>query len=122
MATIKSFEEILAWQKARELNKEIYLITTDGKFAKDFGLRDQIRRSSVSIMSNIAEGFERRGDKEFIRFLNISKGSCAELKSQLYAALDIGYIDEDKFNSLMDLANNAGKLLQGLKNYLKGSL
>lgn len=91
MTTIKNFEGVFAWQKARELNKEIYLITNEGLFSKDFGLRDQIRRSSISIMSNIAEGFERRGDKEFIRFLNIAKGSCAELKTQLYAAIDVGY-------------------------------
>ena len=118
MTTIKSFEGILAWQKARELNKEIYLITNEGLFFKDFGLRDQIRKASISIMSNIAEGFERRGDKEFIRFLNIAKGSCAELRTQLYAAIDIGYIDEEKFKSLMSLANDTGKLLQGFKNYL----
>ena len=121
MATIKSFEEIFAWQKARELNREIYLITDKGPFSKDFGLRDQIRRSSISIMSNIAEGFERRGDREFVRFLNIAKGSCAELKTQLYAANDVGYIDEEKFIFLMTLANDTGKLLQGFKSYLNQS-
>ena len=121
MATIKRFEEVFAWQKARELNREIYLITDKGLFSKDFGLRDQIRRSSISIMSNIAEGFERRGDREFVRFLNIAKGSCAELKTQLYAANDIGYIDEEKFIFLMALANDTGKLLQGFKSYLNKS-
>jgi four helix bundle protein len=119
MATIKKFEDILAWQKARELNKYIYNITKDGAFSKDFDLRSQIRRSSISIMSNIAEGFERRGDKEFIRFINISKGSCAELRSQLYAALDVDYINVQTFEELMRLANETGRLLQGFKTYLK---
>ena len=119
--TIKNFEDIIAWQKSRELNKEIYLITSVGSLSKDFGLKDQMRRSSISIMSNIAEGFERRGDKEFSRYLTIAKGSGAELKSQLFAALDVGYISDKEFQMLVDLANETSKLIQGFKSYLQKS-
>src|SRR4030043_671338 len=90
---IEKFEDLIAWQKARELTKNIYKVTKQGDFFKDFGLRDQIRRASVSIMSNIAEGFERGGRSEFHQFLVIAKGSCAELRSQLYVSLDVGHID-----------------------------
>jgi four helix bundle protein len=89
MSRIEKIEDLIIWQKARELSKKVYEITTEGKFAKDFGLRDQIRRSSVSVMSNIAEGFERQGDGEFKRFLSIVKGSLGEVRSQLYVALDV---------------------------------
>jgi four helix bundle protein len=89
---IEKFEDLIVWQKARELTKNIYRVTKIGEFLKDFGLRDQIRRASVSIMSNIAEGFERGGRSEFHQFLVIAKGSCAELRSQLYVALDAEYI------------------------------
>jgi four helix bundle protein len=88
MSTIKRFEDIEAWQRAREIAKNIYRITSSGEFSRDYGLKDQIRRSSVSIMSNIAEGFERDGNKEFIYFLSLAKGSCGEAASQLYVALD----------------------------------
>jgi four helix bundle protein len=90
MANISKFEEIEAWCKARLLTKEIYAATSQGEFAHDFALRDQIRRASVSIMSNIAEGFERGGNKEFRQFLFMAKGSAGEVRSQLYIALDIG--------------------------------
>jgi four helix bundle protein len=93
MAKLNSFEEIIAWQKARELNAEIYRITIDNiLFSKDFGLRDQMRRASVSISSNVAEGFERETTKEFVRFLYISKASAGEFRSQLYLALDLNYL------------------------------
>ena len=88
MAKIEKFEDIQSWQKARTLTKEIYGVTLTGAFAKDFGLRDQIRRAAVSILSNIAEGFERGGDKEFLQFMAIAKGSAGELRAQLYVALD----------------------------------
>lgn len=97
MAKINSFEEIHAWQKARELTREIYKISNDGSFGKDYGLRDQIRRASVSIVSNIAEGFERNGSKEFKQFLSISKGSAGEVRAQLYIALDLEYITKEEF-------------------------
>jgi len=88
---ISKFEELIAWQKSRELVTAIYKVTNGKEFSRDFGLRDQIQRAAVSIMSNIAEGFERAGRAEFHQFLVIAKGSCAEVRSQLYIALDIGY-------------------------------
>ena len=97
---IERFEDIQAWKKARELVRSIYEITSDGNFSKDYGLKDQLRRASVSIMSNIAEGFSRRSTNEFTQFLFIAKGSAAEAQSQLYIALDQGYIGQDKFDEL----------------------
>ena len=93
MSSFQRFEDIEAWQKARELTKAIYAMSNDGQFARDFGLRDQIRRASVSIMSNIAEGFERTGDAEFRHFRSMAKGSVGEVRAQLYVALDTGLID-----------------------------
>lgn len=115
MAEIRKFEDLLAWQKARELVRKIYLATREGPFAKDYGLRDQIRRASVSVMSNIAEGFERSSSAEFHQFLVIAKGSCAEVRSQLYAALDIEYLSNDTFNELMSLAQEVGRIVGGLR-------
>ena len=112
---IEKFEDLIAWQKARELTKNIYRITKIGELLKDFGLRDQIRRASVSIMSNIAEGFERGGRSEFHQFLVIAKGSCAELRSQLYVALDAEYIDIGTFQSLDGLARETSRLVGGLR-------
>src|SRR5437763_9647771 len=100
MATFKRFEDILAWQRARESTKLAYEMTADGNFSKDFGLRDQLRRASVSIMANIAEGFGRRSDKEFANFLNMAHGSAAECQSHLYVALDLNYISQSAFDSL----------------------
>lgn len=100
MSAFQRFEEIEAWQKARELTKVIYAVSNDGQFARDFGLRDQMRRASVSIMSNIAEGFGRGGNKEFIQFLSIAKGSASEVQAQLYVALDAKHISEEQFKSL----------------------
>jgi four helix bundle protein len=112
---IDKFEDLIAWQKARELTKNIYRVTKIGEFLKDFGLRDQIRRASVSIMSNIAEGFERGGRSEFHQFLVIAKGSCAELRSQLYVALDAEYIDIPTFQGLDGLARETSRLVGGLR-------
>ena len=100
MATFKKFEDIEAWQKSRELTNAIYRITKEREFSTDFGLKDQIRRAAVSIMSNIAEGFERSGTGEFAQFLSTAKGSAGEVRSQLYVAFDEGYIDTDKFEYL----------------------
>ena len=94
-------------------------MTADGAFAKDFGLRDQIRRAAVSVMSNIAEGFDRGGVREFIQFLFIAKGSAAEVQAQLYVALDAGYITQEQFKGLYDLAGNTGRLIGGFIRYLK---
>jgi four helix bundle protein len=121
MATIKRFEEMEAWQKARRLCKEIYSATNVSPFSKDFELKNQIRASSGSIMDNIAEGFERGGRKEFIQFLGISKGSCGEVKSQLYRAFDNNYIKQEKFNTLFVLADDVSKMIAGLIQYLNGS-
>ena len=119
MATFKSFEDIESWQEARNLTREIYIVTQKGAFAKDFGLRDQIRRASVSIMSNIAEGFERDGAKEFSQFLSIAKGSVGEVKAQLYVALDQNYIDQQTFQRLKLMAESIGRKLGGLIKYLR---
>ncbi|HUT52689.1 MAG TPA: four helix bundle protein [bacterium] len=119
MATLKRFQDIEAWQKARELTRAVYKCSGSGRFAKDFVLRDQIRRASVSIMSNIAEGFGRGGSKELINFLSIAKGSAAELESQLYIALDQGYILKPEFEELQRMAKSAQNLLAGFVNYLK---
>jgi four helix bundle protein len=96
MATIKSFEEIEAWQRARPLSKEIFELKIFGSFSKDYRLRDQINRSTGSIMDNIAEGFERGGTKEFIQFLAIAKGSAGEVRSQLYRARDRKHLNDDQ--------------------------
>jgi four helix bundle protein len=115
MTGIERFNDLLAWQKARALTKSIYDTTRDGMFASDFGLKNQIQRASVSIMSNIAEGFERNRPTEFHQFLSIAKGSCAEVRSQLFVALDVGYIDEQKFNALMADADDVARLVSGLR-------
>ena len=121
MATIKSFEEIEAWQKSRELTRDVYAASNTGLFAKDYGLRDQIRRAAVSIMSNTAEGFERGGDKEFGQFIAQAKGSSAEVRAQLYVALDQGYIDKATFDRLAELTIQINRMLAGLMKYLRSS-
>jgi four helix bundle protein len=113
--TIKRFEELIAWQKARELTTAVYRVTESGKFARDLGLRDQMRRGAVSIMSNIAEGHERATPGEFCHFLSIAKASCAEVRSQLYVALDVGYLGPETFNSLLTQAEEAGRVIGGLR-------
>lgn len=122
MATITCFEEMFSWQKARILNNIIYTKTKEFAFSKDFALRDQIRKSSISIMSNIAEGFERGSDREFKYFLNVAKGSAGEVRSQLYIALDQGYIDYELFNRCKDLAIEISRLLQGFMEYLQAEI
>ena len=112
---IEEFEDLIAWQKARDLAREIYRVTQQGAFAKDYGLSGQIQRADVSIMSNIAEGFERGNPREFHQFLSVAKASCAEVRSQLYVALDAGYLDEEHFQILMRLAKETGKVIGGLR-------
>ena len=121
MTKIKRFEEIESWKRARKLANAVYKITSTGKFARDFGLKDQIRRASLSILSNIAEGFERGGDQEFLQFLAIAKGSCGELRAQLYVALDQNYCSEEHFQTLSGTAIEVGQLISGLMKYLKQS-
>jgi len=112
---IESFTDLIAWQKARELNKHVYIITSQKGFYTDFALRDQMRRASISIMSNIAEGFERASRREFHRFLVIAKASCAEVCSQLYIAFDVKYIGEDAFKESMEMATEVSRILGGLR-------
>ena len=119
MATIQRFEDIEAWQKARALTKAVYQMTSHGEFARDFALRDQIRRAGVSSMSNIAEGFEREGNREFIQFLTQSKGSTGEIKSQLYVALDARFITDPEFQKAYAFAHETGRLIGGFIRYLQ---
>jgi len=112
---IERFEDFVAWQKARKLTADIYRVTNEGSFARDFGLKDQIRRAGVSSMSNLAEGFERGRPAEFHQFLSIAKASCAELRAQLYVALDVGYISLPTFDRLMAQATEVGQILGGLR-------
>ena len=119
MATFRRFEDIEAWQLGRELTRQVYESTRDGRFSRDFGLRDQIQRAAVSVTSNIAEGFERGSQREFVRFLLIAKGSAGEVRSQLYAALDLGYIDSDAFDELYALATRTSRKLAALIRYLR---
>jgi four helix bundle protein len=121
MATFKKFEDISAWQKSRELTKEIYSVTGQGGFSRDYGLKDQIRRASVSVMSNIAEGFERSGTGEFLQFLATAKGSSGEVRSQLYVALDQDYITQTRFDALASSATQISRMISGLMSYLRKS-
>lgn len=121
MATIKEFEDLEIWQKARDLSKDIFNKTIEGAFSKDFGLKDQINRASGSIMDNIAEGFERDGKQEFIQFLSYSKGSAGEVRAQLYRAFDRKYITEEEFNLLKDKTREISKGLKGFIEYLRKS-
>ena len=122
MATIHRFEDIQAWQKARELASAIYKLCREGELAVDFGLRDQIRRSAVSVQSNIAEGFGREGNKEFIRFLKIAKGSACEFRSQLYNLLDADYINQSTFEKLYGMSEATERLVGGFIKYLKSTI
>jgi len=119
--SIERFEDIKAWEKAREFVKGIYSVTNGSKFSKDWSLKDQMRRAAVSIMSNIAEGFQRDTDKEFIRFLYIARGSAGEVQSQLYILLDLGYISREEFDKFYVKADDISKLISGFIRYLKGS-
>ena len=106
----------MAWQKARLLARLIYSLTATERFAKDYGLKDQVQRAAVSVMSNIAEGFERGGRPEFHQYLVIAKASCGELRSQLYIALDIGYISATQFDEAMSLGEEVARLVGGLRS------
>ena len=118
---IQRFEEIIAWQKARDLTRQVYETTRKGAFARDFGLRDQACRAAVSIMANIAEGFDRGGDREFIQFLSVAKASAGELRSHLYVVLDQGYLDQPQFDVLYAASDEVGRLITGFMAYLRDS-
>jgi four helix bundle protein len=117
MATITRFEDIEALKKGRELRRAIFAQSKRGEFAKDFSLKAQIRRAAVSITPNIAEGFEREENKEFIQFLSNAKGSCGEVRDQLYVALDKGYILKSDFDKLYAMALETSRLISGFMKY-----
>ena len=121
MVGIKRFEDIIAWQKARALNKKIYRISETGDFKKYFPLKNQIRKATISIMLNIAEGFGRNRDREFGNYLNYSNGSAAEVQSALYIALDLDYISQDKFDSLYSLTDDISSKIISFRHYLQNS-
>ena len=116
---VERFEDLIAWQKSRSLARAVYESTKQGGFAKDFGLSTQLQRAAVSVMANIAEGFERHRVAEFHQFLSIAKGSRAEIRSHLYVALDIGYLDESRFCELLSQAEEVGRVVGGLRASLK---
>jgi len=118
---MRRFEDIHAWQKARELVRSIYDVSGRAAFTKDSALRDQSRKAAVSIMSNIAEGFARRTHREFTNFLTIARGSAAELQSQLYVALDLGYVTEEKFHDLSTRTEEVSRMIQGLRRSLSAA-
>jgi len=121
MASFRTFTDIDAWQTARELTSLVYAATRTGPFSKDFALRDQVRRASVSVMANIAEGFGRSGSGEFIQFLAVAKGSACEVISHVYVALDQGYISRPEFERLNELAERTVHMIGGLMKYLQQS-
>ena len=120
MAKVERFEDLDVWQKARDAVNAVYHVSSDGLFSRDYALRDQIRRAAISVPSNIAEGFSRHSNKEFIQFLFISKGSTAEVQSQLYTALDQKYIPQETFASIYEQLEIIAKQISRLITYLKG--
>jgi len=121
MSTIQKFEDIEAWKLARTLVNRIYDVTCKSAFSHDYALRDQIRRASISILSNIAGGFERDGDREFLQFLFIAKESCGEVRAQLYLAYDRRYLSEEEFGELTQKALQLSRMIAGLIKYLRQS-
>jgi four helix bundle protein len=119
MGTITRFEEIEAWKTARELTRRVYILTEQGRFSKDYGLRNQIQRAAVSIMSNIAEGFESRTQAQLLDFLGHAKASAGEVRSQLYVASDLKYVSEDEFKRVFDLAEKSSRQLARFMRYLE---
>jgi four helix bundle protein len=119
---IERFEHLVAWQKSRHLAKTVYGATLESRFAHDFALCNQIRKAAISMSSNVAEGFERDTLKEFHHFVSIAKGSCAEVRSQLYLALDLGYVDHSNFQQLMSEAEETSRVLGGLRAALQRKL
>ena len=119
MATAKRFEDLEVWQKAKELTNLVYSQSSSGMFSRDFGLRDQMRRAAVSVMSNIAEGFESQTQVLFIQYLGRAKGSAGEVRAQLYIARDQGYISEEEFSKILSLAEICSKQLARFIQYLE---
>lgn len=119
MATIEKFEDIEAWKLARNATRLIYAVSSNAAFCRDFALVNQIRRAAISVMSNIAEGFERSGNKEFVQFLSIAKGSCGEVRSQMYIALDQEYIDQGTFDEISKVLVETSRTISGFMKYLQ---
>ena len=119
MPTITRFEDIEAWRTARELTRMIYALTEQDQFAKDFGLKNQIQRASVSVISNIAESFERRTQGQFLEYPGRSKASAGEVRCQLYIALDLKYLTQDQFNKVFDLADKSSRQIARFMGYLE---
>jgi four helix bundle protein len=119
VAGFKRFEEIRAWQRARDLVRDVYRICGNGALARDFAFRNQLCRASVSAMSNIAEGFARSSHRDFAHFLDIARGSCSEVQSLLYVALDIGYVTNEEFEQLFDSATETASLIGSLTTHLR---
>ena len=119
MSSITRFEDVQAWQRARELVREIYKTCAEGRLSRDFGLRDQLCRAAISSMSNVAEGFAKKSDRDFAHFLDIARGSVVEVQSLLYVALDVGYIEKDEFEKLYELAEATASFIGGFTSYLR---
>jgi len=119
MPTITRFEDIEAWKTAREMTRMVYALTEQGQFAKDFGLKNQIQRASVSVMSNIAEGFESRTQAQFLEYLGRSKASAGEVRCQLYIALDLDYLIQEQFQQVFDLADKSSRQIARFMGYLE---
>lgn len=119
MPTITRFEDIEAWKTARELTRMVYAFADQGQFARDFGLRNQIQRAAVSVMSNIAEGFESRTQAQFLEYLGRSKASAGEVRCQLYVALDLGYLTQEQFKQIFDLADKSSRQIARFMGYLE---
>ena len=122
MGKISQFEDLEVWKVSMDLCTDVYSITNLPEFSKDYGLKDQIRRSSISVPSNISEGFERDSNKQFIYFLKIAKGSCGELRTQLVLAYRLNYINQETLNALREKCIETEKQIGGFINYLKKSL
>jgi len=119
--TVQNFEDLNVWKQARQLTQEVYRLTKTEKFSRDFGLRDQIRRAAISVMSNIAEGFERGGNQEFLQFLYVAKASCGEVRSQLYVALDQGYATPTETEKLLPSFKRLSGMISNLITYMRQS-
>ena len=118
---VKNFEDLEIWKEARRLTQAVYRLTRDSRFSKDFSLRDQIQRAAISVMSNISEGFERGGNQEFVQFLYVAKGSCGEVRSQLYVALDQEYVDQKVADSLLAVLKRLSVMIKHLIDHIKRS-
>jgi len=121
MSKVTRFEDLITWQKARELTRIIFTLTKSDGFSRNFPLKDQMSRAVISVPANIAEGFERDGNREFVKFLSIAKGSAGEVRSLLYLALDLGYISSEQMNEARDLSLETAKLIGGLIRYVQNS-